>query len=203
MLIARPRQLSALIDALLADSVFAPHIQAEQIGAAGFSAGGFTVLTLAGAKPEFGLLSQYCRKYPTDRNFCGPRQRRTARAGLTVQADARVRAVFAIAPVGVFFDRASLAPVTIPVYLYAAQKDAVLLPSENADRIRKDLPHPPEYKQVAGAGHYVFLAPCTSEQAAFIPNLCSDPPGVDRRAIHTRLNTDAVAFFTRVLAGLQ
>jgi len=31
------------------------------------------------------------------------------------------------------------------------------------------------------------------------PAICTDPPGIDRAAIHKRINEDAVAFFDRTL----
>jgi hypothetical protein len=47
---------------------------------------------------------------------------------------------------------------------------------------------------------FVFLAPCPSAFAARIPIICTDPPGVDRAAIHSRLNTEMIDFFRRTLA---
>jgi dienelactone hydrolase len=57
VLIGRERQMSALIDAVLADPALAAHIDPARIGAAGFSAGGYTALLLAGAVPRFDLLA--------------------------------------------------------------------------------------------------------------------------------------------------
>jgi hypothetical protein len=71
-----------------------------------------------------------------------------------------------------------------------AEKDAVLLPSENADVVRGGLSSVFEFTQVPGAGHYVFLAPCDGEA-----KLCADPPEVNRRAVHAGLNAGAVKFF--------
>jgi predicted dienelactone hydrolase len=44
----RPYEVSAAIDAVLADARFAPLLQADRVGAYGMSAGGHTVLALAG-----------------------------------------------------------------------------------------------------------------------------------------------------------
>jgi hypothetical protein len=39
---------------------------------------------------------------------------------------------------------------------------------------------------LAGAGHFVFMAPCDDEQHQRMPVLCKDADGVDRRHIHRR-----------------
>ncbi len=48
----RPRQLSAVIDALLAQPAWSSRIDSEKIAAFGFSAGGYTVLAVLGAQPQ-------------------------------------------------------------------------------------------------------------------------------------------------------
>jgi len=52
---------------------------------------------------------------------------------------------------------------------------------------------------VPGAGHYVFLAPCSPELARQAPQICVDPPGIDRGMFHARLNTEIEDFFRRTL----
>ena len=44
-----------------------------------------------------------------------------------MQADTRVRAVMALAPMGVAFSAASLASITVPVAIYAGEKDTFLV----------------------------------------------------------------------------
>lgn len=200
VLLGRPLQLSALIDAALAHPLLGPRIDPTRIGAAGFSAGGYTVLALAGARPRFELAAAYCQRHPEDHTFCDlPAAPRRHPEILTV-ADRRVRAVFAMAPLGIFFDRPALATVQVPVFLYAAAQDQVLLVAENAARVRDLLPAPPVYRSLPGVGHYVFLAP-TPDLAATQPELFRDPPGVDRTALHRQINQDALDFFDRELGA--
>jgi len=45
----RARDLSAVIEDILADPTFTTPIDAERIGAAGFSQGGYTMIAIAGA----------------------------------------------------------------------------------------------------------------------------------------------------------
>ncbi len=63
------------------------------------------------------------------------------------------------------------------------------------------LPNPPEYHLIEGAGHFVFLAPCPAVLATRVPAICRDPPGVDRAAVHARLNTEMIEFFRRTLTA--
>ena len=54
---------------------------------------------------------------------------------------------------------------------------------------------------VAGAGHYAFLAPCGDALVRVVPEICKDPPGFDRTAVHTRLDRELVEFFEGTLGG--
>ena len=168
----------------------------------GFSAGGYTTLLTIGGRPNFALREAYAQAVPDD-----PLTRRARAAGdqrrapqLDIVADPRVRAAFIMAPaLGHIFDQAGLAAVRVPVRLYRAGADEVLPHPWNAERIRQFLPTPPEYEVIEGAGHFVFLAPCSAALARAVPAICTDPPGIDRIAIHQKLNAEMVAFFRRTL----
>lgn len=202
-LIGRPHHIVALIDGVLANATVGPLIDRERIGMAGFSAGGYTTLLVAGAVPNFALAEEYRRAVPNDplrkRALAARKQRR--KPDLEIVADPRLKAVFAMAPaLGYVFDKAGLANVQVPVRLYRPAADEVLAHPWNAERIAQMLPRPPEYQVIDRAGHYVFLAPCPSALAARIPEICKDPPGIDRAAIHERLNAEMIDFFRRTLA---
>ena len=85
--------------------------------------------------------------------------------------------------------------------LYRPSADEILVHPWNAERIAQLLPRPPEYQVLERAGHFVFLAPCSPALTVLARVVCTDPPGVDRAAVHTRLNADLVDFFTRTLLG--
>ncbi len=120
---------------------------------------------------------------------------------MDARVEPRVRAVLAMAPVGVFFDKAGLKDVKVPVRLYAAAEDRVLPPADHADHIRDSLPSKPEYTRVPKAGHFVFLAECEPNAVKARPQLCVDPPGVDRRKLHQQLADEAASFFRRALSA--
>jgi predicted dienelactone hydrolase len=196
MLLGRAYQLSALIDAVLADGGVAPHVDRARIGAAGFSAGGGAALVLAGARVDFDRLGGYCQRHPGDDDFCahGP-TRITIPAPAPAAADPRVRAAFAIAPLAVYFGPHAFDAVTAKVFLAWATDDRVLMPEENAESVRTELHTLAGTRVVRGAGHYVFLPPCSAALAAAAPRLCVDAPGIDRSAVHAALASDAAAFF--------
>jgi len=201
VLLGRAWQASAVISAVLVDAQFMQHIDATRIGAAGFSAGGYTALLLLGAKPDFSRFRPFCEKYPKTPEICD-HTTRTIRITLPdppPTADARIRAGFAMAPLSLILDADGLKDVRSPVFLYTGAKDPVLIPAENANRISKLLPNLYRYREVEGAGHYVFLAPCSAELALEAPSICTDPRGVDRAAIHRQIAEDAVKFFDGTL----
>ncbi|MNG24103.1 hypothetical protein D3C84_1087910 [compost metagenome] len=79
---------------------------------------------------------------------------------------------------------------------------------KNAAALARKLPIAPDFKLLAGAGHFVFMAPCNDEQIVNTPGLCTDADGVDREVIHRDMISEAGRFFTRALgiatrAGLQ
>ena len=73
--------------------------------------------------------------------------------------------------------------------------DELLAVDKNAEALARKLPQTPEYKLLAGAGHFVFMAPCSDEQRATAPVVCTDRDGVDREDIHRNLSAEAVRFF--------
>ena len=66
----RPRQLSRLLDALLIDSYWSAHIVGLKIGALGHSAGGFSVLALAGGMADRQQMLHHCATTIDDQLFC-------------------------------------------------------------------------------------------------------------------------------------
>lgn len=199
-LYGRAAHITALIDGILANPQIGPLVDAGRIGIAGFSAGGYTALITIGARPDPAAFVAYCRAQPDDAVFCSGRSGPPPFSQPAPMRDARLRAAFVMAPgFGFLFDRAGLADVDVPVRLYRAENDQVLRQPWHAQRIADNLPRPPEYEVIKGAGHYVFLAPCAPEIASRNTILCLDPPGVDRAAIHRQLNDEMVDFFRRTL----
>nr|WP_272214273.1 dienelactone hydrolase family protein [Marinicella sp. W31]MDC2879004.1 lipase family protein [Marinicella sp. W31] len=62
ILVRRPRQAIAALDAAFKDDRFAAHANRARIGMIGYSAGGYTALMLAGAKPILRLRRPIARR---------------------------------------------------------------------------------------------------------------------------------------------
>ncbi|RRV10789.1 dienelactone hydrolase [Pseudomonas sp. v388] len=210
-LYGRPLQISAAITTALADPTLAPYLDARQIGVIGYSAGGETALILAGAEPDLDRLRRYCLERPHDRDACRTQGELVAdRDDLHAQADPRVRALMLMAPLSLMFGRHALGSVHVPVLMFAGDDDQLLAVDRNAEALARKLPQPPDYRLLAGAGHFVFMAPCSAQQQGESPSLCTDREGVDREDIHRTLSAEAVRFFAGALgnegddnAGLQ
>jgi predicted dienelactone hydrolase len=221
VLVGRPIQVKAAISHLLGDPRWAALIDPGRIGVAGFSAGGYTALLSVGAIPRFDRFVSYCRAHPDDTGSCGTptfiatllrqsgqpsvraymdaMQKELDRWGAT--ADPRIKAAFVMAPLGLVFGPSGLAHVDRPVFLYYGQHDQVLPPRYNALHVAPLIRTLAGIRSVPAAGHYVFLSPCSPQLTKEAPELCVDPPGVDRVAVHRQVDADALAFFRKTLGA--
>lgn len=144
----RPRDLSTVLDRLLEDATLGSRVDRRRIGAAGFSAGGATVIFLAGGildlerlqvsarpPPPLGdVLPQAIAEHEELAKTNAEVRRSALRAGHSYR-DERVRSVFALAPaIGEGFTRAGLGSVRIPVRIVAGRADEVTPVTSNAQR---------------------------------------------------------------------
>jgi predicted dienelactone hydrolase len=200
-LVDRPRHIGRVLDYMLAGWPGHDRLDPARIGMFGFSFGGYTTLVAIGGIPDLGLLAGHCRQDP-DEPACKLDLSGTADAGPppALTHDPRIRAAVIAAPgLGFAFDKAALAAVTVPVQLWGAADDAVVLGPSNTALVRQALPQPPEFHEVAGAGHYAFLVPCNPRIETLHPKvwamICVDAPGFDRVAFHRQMDGDVTAFF--------
>lgn len=199
-LYGRPLQISAALTAALADPLLAPYVSDAQVGMIGYSAGGETALILSGARPDLQRLRRYCQQNPLDADACKAHGVLVAdRADLLPQADPRVRSLLLMAPLSLMFGRHALAEVKVPTLIYSGDRDQLLAIDKNAQALARKLPVTPNYRLLAGAGHFVFMAPCDESQLQHMATLCTDAAGVDRAGIHLSLQSEATRFFTRTL----
>lgn len=204
----RPHQASRVIDALLADPDWKDRIASDakgpRIGAVGHSAGGYTVVALAGGKSDLSRIGAHCaREAAQDPIFCsmgGKAPPAQASPPLEKVADARVRAIVAMAPVGVMFTPESLAAVTAPTLIYAAEKDRWLPPAFHASWIAHNLPGA-TYRVIPGAWHFAFMDPAGVPIQTLDGDVSADPPGFDRAALLKQIDAEIPAFFDQTLAG--
>lgn len=202
-LIGRALQAQAALDSVLADRALAGSIDPQRIGMLGFSAGGYTTLVMAGARPDFARWHAHCKAHASeDDEFCPTLVWRSlpriTRHDWRLPIETRLKAAVLMAPAAILFDKAALSGVRIPVRIYAARDDMHVQNRWNASTVAAWLSTPVAVNLVPG-GHYVFLTPCTRELLAEAPALCVDAPGVERAAIHRRIAEELVTFFNATL----
>ncbi len=196
----RPRQLHKALDAVLADRRFSTHADPARLGAMGFSFGGAVALVLAGAVPSFAHLSDYCRGRADDPRACdgAPTDGAAADALRQKSVDAlSLKALVLMEPFGALFDQNGLKSVEMPTLLYRAQSSD-LKADANIFALATALPRPPRQETTPG-GHFIFVDPCPAALATEAPEICKDAPGVDRAAIHRRIETEIADFLRRNL----
>jgi len=214
----RARDLSVVIDSMLADPTFGRHIDSNRIGAAGFSLGGYTMIEIAGGVTDPEALQQFCASPRADGLCKSPPEfptlledfEKLSKTDPEFQAalghagdsyrDPRVRAVFAMAPaLGPAFHAASLATIAIPVRIVAGQSDANVPIASSAKYFAANIPGAQLTIFPGNVAHYVFLDSCTEDGRKAKPLLCGDGEGVDRDAIHIKTAALAVEFFRATL----
>ncbi|SED99645.1 alpha/beta hydrolase family protein [Bradyrhizobium erythrophlei] len=203
----RPRQASRVIDALLAapewKDKIATDAQGPRIGAAGHSAGGYTVIALAGGQVELSRIGEHCKTDSKDDPlFCsmgGGSKSPPATTLLPPATDPRVRAVVAMAPAGVFFTAASLATIKTSTAVYAAERDRWLVPRFHAEWVAQNVPHA-EFHMIPNAWHFAFMDRPGTPIQTLDGDAAADPPGFDRELLLTQLRNDLPAFFDKAFA---
>ena len=200
--VQRPQQVSHVIDALLQDPLWKDRIARDsrgpRVGALGHSAGGYTVLALAGGVPQWSRLSSHCSTQAAlDPIFCSiGRGQPAAAADMPSVADGRVRAVAALAPVGVLFSAASLAGVSAPTLLVEAEQDRFLVPRFHSGWVAQNLPQA-ERIRVPNAWHFVFTDTPSMPLPSPDGDIGANAPGFDRAAFLSKLGRTLSVFFDR------
>jgi predicted dienelactone hydrolase len=211
----RPGDLAAALGRVKSDPSLGSHLDLNQIGAAGFSAGGFTALVEAGARVDFDRFLRFCEAHPDD-GICAPQKEfqysRSDAEAFFIQpavAPARahlkddlsipgVKAAFVMAPALVqSLDPDSLKAMWPPVRILLGDADKVSPPATNGQVAAALIPGA-KLTALPHVGHYDFLAECTPAGNATIP-VC--PTEVPRAATHKTAIDDALAFFDATLGA--
>lgn len=216
----RPRDLSVAIDRLLADPLWGPRIDAQRIGAIGFSLGGYTLLASLGARLDPAALERFHWSCTDEKKCPLPPEiaaRHTAaevsqllrddgrlKASIATAAqdwrDPRIRAGLALAPVmGALLSTESLAAIRAPLHLIASEADDQAPPAATARRVAAVVPGASVHV-LQGHSHYSFLSPCHENGRRLAAAICVDPEGLPREALHHQLRAEALDFFAKALA---
>lgn len=207
----RARDLSVVLDNLLKDPTFGPRIDERRIGAAGFSLGGYTMIEIAGGITDPKMFMDFCASPKADAICKSPPEFPTLvedfkklmasnpepfQHASDSYRDARVRAVFAMAPaLGPAFRKESLEKISIPVEIVAGASDTNVPIASSAKYFAANIPHAKLHVFPGGASHYTFIETCTEQGRDRNPIVCGDAPGVNRDAIHAQTVDLAAEFF--------
>lgn len=208
----RPQDIRFVIDQLLTTPAISSAIDAEKIGAAGFSLGGFTSIALAGAKMDYQAIERYLQiesgkkeadipEMPGLSSFFGKPEIQEAFKTAPPLNDKRIKSVFVMSPaVGQTFPtKENFKDVTVPVYIVAAANDQMAPLKTNAAHYAKMI-SASHYKTLGGeAGHYVFLNEAKDFMKKDAPLFFADAPGVNRKEIHDEVLQLAADHFTKTL----
>lgn len=200
----RPLDISFMLTRFL-ESPLGKHINQNKVGFAGFSLGGMTGISLAGAR-----MSNIKGVVPTKRHVLEKRIIDDASAGLPTwdpermkedYRDNRIKAAFLMAPAWSWvFKKSDLQNIHIPVLIVAGDSEEVLVSETNGFWYANNIPKA-EFRWIKGAGHFVFLGTPSCEGRAQVdphhkwPFLYKDPKGVNRQLVHEQVEKLAIAFF--------
>ena len=217
----RPHEVSAAIDAVVANARFAALPDTTRVGAYGMSAGGHTALTLAGGRWSPSALCDHCLTHlEEDFVACVGPAMPSLNGGalddvkLTLarwvlgwklgdlnwygHTDPRIAAVVAGIPLAADFDLSTLAKPRVPLGLITARKDVWLVPRFHGEAVARACTGCEWLADLAQGGHGALLSPQPRREGR-IAELVNDPPGFDRATEVPAVNAKVADFFKRHL----
>lgn len=223
----RPAEMSRAIDAVAADSRFGPGLRLDKVGAYGGSAGGHTVLSLAGGHwsaagflrhcqvhlaEDFqacvGLTTSLTRGVGGDLGVLDGLKLWLARQILAFKfddarplsyADPRIAAAVASVPAAADFEMSSLAKPRIPLALVTARRDRWLSPQWHSDAVLRACADRCEWlADLSDGGHGAMLSPLPPGLSGLLGEMLNDPPGFDRAQLD-EVDRKITAFMQRHL----
>ena len=209
----RPQDISFVITKLLSNSDLSKVIDPHKIGAAGFSAGGYTVIALAGGVADFDTALNYYRtvgknevnfpEYPNLGKMLYDSTLINDSHHIPDLKDSRIKAFFAICPgTGPAFPRkAQFEKITGPVFIIGCKSDSMAPAIQNARHYHSFIKGSGYYEFPGKTGHYVMLSEADDETKKAYPIYFTDPAGVNRHEVHAKVDSLANMFFTKSLKG--
>lgn len=206
----RPKDISALIDKMLADPLWSRHIDADRIGAIGFSLGGASVLLAAGARASLDDYKAYCQTMHAPESDCAWFRRGGVdfndidRAAFEASGrEGRIAAFVAVDPgFAPAWRSADLAGINIPALVINLGEGNAIPPAVRADALARQIPGA-DYATIPGAVHFSFLGTCTPEGGEVLKAygeadpLCEDGGPVPREELHEHILSRITAFLRR------
>ncbi|MHC0067740.1 alpha/beta hydrolase [Nostoc sp. UIC 10890] len=190
-LIDRPLDIKFLLDELSrlskSNSTFRKRLNLEQVGVVGQSFGGYTALTLAGAKINFEQLKADCPALENTLNVslllqCLAVNLPNAQYNLS---DSRIKAAIAINPVNSsIFGQASLSQIKIPVMIVSGSSDTVAPALTEQIEPFTWLTTPNKYLALINGGtHFSTIAESPNAAVPFPTQVIGSSPALARRYV--------------------
>ena len=212
----RPRQLKALLRALLTDKALGNRIDPRRIGAIGHSAGGYTVAATLGARPDRSALIQHCQQ-TTDDPACNYRDPTLGVSSPAtskfvpspevnkddehpVPPEPKIRSAVLLAPLGSVLDTNYPLDAGASIQIIAAEHDRILPHRYHLARLRTVAPHA-NVRTAQGVGHFTFIAPILPGWQQQLGEVAIDPPGADRARFVDEISRDIVTWFRNELGS--
>jgi len=211
----RPHDISRVIDFVIDSPALFGATDKGRIAALGHSLGGWTVMSLAGARFKPSLFIHDCQNHPK-RGDCRLTEKLGVNETLSLEKisannrDARIRAVVSL-DLGLApgFTPKSLNAINIPVLILAAQADrlAELPAGQESGYLAAEMnPNRRQYEIVEGATHFSFMQLCKpgaenilNEESPGDDVVCQDGLHAKRSNIHQNLVRKISAFLNSTL----
>lgn len=205
-LVVRARELSALLDVLLAGE-HAAMIDPSRVGVVGVGPGASAALLVAGARLDGSGWASYCRRAGAADPYCSswvlPRMEVMAEESYEASytlADPRFKAAVLAAPAyGMFFSRRALANVRTPILLMRADLDQINRAPHHALAIQDALPSPPDFTVLEHTDKPSLMAPCSPALTRMLPDLCVPAPTANRDSARTQFSERTQRFLLKHL----
>lgn len=205
-LINRPLDVKFLLDNLESDTSLHSKINFQQIGAVGHSYGGYTTLTLAGAKIDFEQVRKLCRPNkllnPSAFLQCRADELENKNNLPNIQ-DPRIKAVIALNPLSsVILGEKNLGDIQVPVMMVGGSQDIITPTVPEQIRPYTWLKTPNKYLTIIENGTHFSVSESVNSSVQVVPV----PPaliGANPAIAQTYIKALSVAFFQTHLANQQ
>ncbi|WP_017219727.1 alpha/beta hydrolase family protein [Moritella dasanensis] len=200
----QPRDVSFLIDKLLA-STYVQYIDKKNITVVGYSLGGYTALSLAGAKFDISGYQNYCLQNKDDScdYYKGVFKNLTQEDRVMISGDYRDKRVsksIAISPgyvPAILSD--SLDDLSANTIVVGAEFDEVIPPEKQLNPYLAEKHKNLFYVEISGASHFSFMQKCKPQATAILAEegaefVCQEASNINRKSIHNELISTSLYF---------
>jgi predicted dienelactone hydrolase len=208
----RPKDVSALIDAILADPQWSKLVDPGRIGGIGFSLGGTTLMLSAGARGSLADYQAYCATMSAPESDCAWFRRGGVDFSKVDREtfdgsykDPRLSALVAVDPgLAPAYQADSVKAIGIPTLIVNLGEGDQIPKAVRADELVKQIPGA-EYAAIPGAVHLSFLAVCNPDGREVLKAygeedpLCDDGGDIPREILHRQMFFKIAVFLRKTL----